>query len=247
MIPIYLCDDNLSQLNYIGAIIKNHLLFHEFNQKFICSTTDPYKLLKKVSESKETGLYFLDIDLKSEINGLELAQEIRKHDPRGYIVFITAHSEMAALTFSYRVEAMDFILKDDPEQLRDKIFQCMQTSAKTDSILQLQNNSIISLKIKQETILLNANDIVFIETDHVPHKLMIHLSHEIKQVSVLLKELQAALDSRFFRCHKSYLINLTRISSYCSSERTVLFDNGELCIVSLRKVARLKAAIKATI
>lgn len=47
------------------------------------------------------------------MNGFELAQEIRKFDPRGFIIFITTHAELSYMTFTYKVEALDYIIKDD--------------------------------------------------------------------------------------------------------------------------------------
>ena len=51
----------------------------------------------KVKASQGTVIYFLDIDLNSDMNGMKLAQQIRLFAPRGFIVFITAHSGLSAL------------------------------------------------------------------------------------------------------------------------------------------------------
>ena len=46
-------------------------------------------------------------------------------DPRGFIVFITAHGELSHMTFQYCIEAMDYIVKDYPERIPDRIKQCL--------------------------------------------------------------------------------------------------------------------------
>ena len=54
--------------------------------------------------------------------------EIRKYDPIGNIVFVTSHSELTYLTFVYKVAAMDFIFKDDPDQLKTRVLDCLDTA-----------------------------------------------------------------------------------------------------------------------
>ncbi|MFR6242645.1 MAG: hypothetical protein ACLUJ1_14485 [Mediterraneibacter faecis] len=59
------------------------------------------------------------------MTGLILAQELRKIQPRCFIIFITSHSEMSILTFQYKVEALDFIIKDSSENIRKRIHECL--------------------------------------------------------------------------------------------------------------------------
>lgn len=113
MLNIFVCEDNPAQRQAIVQIIQNTVLIEELDMRLVLETADPYELLEKAASSQDTGIYFLDIDLSSSINGLQLAQQIRLCDPRGFIIFITAHSELSFMTFQYRVEAMDFVLKDN--------------------------------------------------------------------------------------------------------------------------------------
>lgn len=59
------------------------------------------------------------------MTGLILAQETKKNSPRCFIIFITSHSEMSILTFQYKVEALDFIIKDSSENIRKRIHECL--------------------------------------------------------------------------------------------------------------------------
>ena len=56
-----------------------------------------------------------------------MAEKIRDIDSLGYIIFITTHSELTYLTFKYRVEAMDFILKDNVNEIDFRINECLTT------------------------------------------------------------------------------------------------------------------------
>ncbi len=125
MLNIFVCEDDTIQRQTIVQIIQNTVLIEELDMQLVLDTKDPYVLLEKVRASHNTGIYFLDIDLGSNMNGLKLAQQIRLSDPRGFIIFITAHSELSFMTFQYRVEAMDFILKDNPAETKVKIRECL--------------------------------------------------------------------------------------------------------------------------
>ena len=71
--------------------VQNAVLIEELDIQLILDTGDPYVLLEKLKTSQNTGIYFLDIDLGSNINRMKLAQQIRLFAPRGFIIFITAH------------------------------------------------------------------------------------------------------------------------------------------------------------
>lgn len=240
MIHIYVCEDNQRQLETICNTIKTILDFEELNMALSFASANPYALLKKLRENKTTGLYFLDIELQTTINGLNLAQQIRTFDPRGYIVFITTHSEKLTLTFQYKVEAMDFILKDQPDQITERIRQCILKAASINDTLQKQIDNFITIKIENASVKLNQNDIVLIESDSTPHKLIIHTRNGIKRISGSIKELEATLDSRFCRCHNSILVNTDHVSSFQREQRKLTLDNGETCPVSIRMLATIK-------
>ena len=100
MLKIYLCEDNPKQREILSKYINNMILIDDYDIQFVKATDDPHEILELIDSERSTGLYFLDIDLSSDMNGLALAKEIRKIDSRGFIVFITTHSEMSFMTFS---------------------------------------------------------------------------------------------------------------------------------------------------
>ena len=104
MLNIFVCEDNEVQRRTIVQIIQNTVLIEELDMQLVLDAGDPHVLLERVKASQNTGIYFLDIDLGSNMNGLKLAQQIRLYDPRGFIIFVTAHCELSYMTFQYRVD-----------------------------------------------------------------------------------------------------------------------------------------------
>lgn len=243
MLKIYICEDNQIQLNYITNIVKNYLLMELREDYFYYSTTNPYSLIEKQRQTKGTGLYFLDIDLHSDITGLQLAAEIRQYDPRGYIVFITTHDEMLPLTFAYKVEAMDYILKEQNDLLSKRIIDCIQAAVKAEETLQAKNNQLLSIKLDNIILQINQDDIVLIESDEAPHKLVIHTTHGIKRMSGSLKVIQTSLNKCFHRCHNSTIVNIHHVISFNPEKRILMLDNGDSCPVSFRYLRLIRSAL----
>jgi len=72
MIEIYFCEDNENLLKQYVNAARNYQNYHDDELLISCATTNPYKLLRKLNNLQGIGLYFLDIDLKTDINGFEL-------------------------------------------------------------------------------------------------------------------------------------------------------------------------------
>ena len=105
MIDIYICEDSEEQREAITHYVESAVLIREYDMKIKISTNSPEKIIEELKLSDNTGIYFLDIDLQSTKNGILLAKEIREYDPRGFIIFVTSHSEMSFLNFQYKVES----------------------------------------------------------------------------------------------------------------------------------------------
>lgn len=238
MIQIYLCEDNPQQLQHYTQIIKDYLDFHTFSMDFCYASDNPKDLLHQLEiHPPKIGLYFLDICLDNDMNGLQLASKIREMDPLGEIVFITSKSEMCFLSFQYQVRALDFILKDDMELLPQKILKCLKTADKT--YHQIMEHSQKPLYIKQngKRILLNPNEILYIETSpETAHQIVIHTLHGMQYTHGTLKEFLTLLDSypNFQKCNQSILINTNYIKEKDKQKKRLILSTDEECTVSVR-------------
>ena len=236
MIDIFICEDNKKQLDLFTTYISNLILIEGFDMKIVQATSDPHQLLKEILTAENTGLFFLDIDLRSDMNGLTLAQRIRQIQPRCFIVFITSHSEMSFLTFQYKAEALDFIVKDSAEHIKSKIHECLlDVNSKYTS----SNNNVtrtFTINQNDKRIVIDYNDIIFFETSNNIHKIILHARKRVI-------EFTGQLNYRFYRCHTSYIINKDNITDIDFKELLVHMNNGETCPVSVRKKKGLKKLV----
>ncbi|HAR7320562.1 TPA: response regulator transcription factor, partial [Staphylococcus aureus] len=220
---IFICEDDPKQRENMVTIIKNYIMIEEKPMEIALATDNPYEVLEQAKNMNDIGCYFLDIQLSTDINGIKLGSEIRKHDPVGNIIFVTSHSELTYLTFVYKVAAMDFIFKDDPAELRTRIIDCLET-AHTRLQLLSKDNSVETIELKRgsNSVYVQYDDIMFFESSTKSHRLIAHLDNRQIEFYGNLKEL-SQLDDRFFRCHNSFVVNRHNIESIDSKERIVYF------------------------
>lgn len=244
MIDVYLCDDNKQELDYYSKIIEDYLLFHSLNETIICAVQTPDELLEAlIKPAAGLRLYFLDINLNADKNGLQLASEIRKRDPLGEIVFITSKSEMACLTFDYQIRALDFILKDRIDILPQKIKSCLNAACKKEKQLNELITEPVYLKLNGERVCFNPDDILYIETDKdAVHKICIYTITGVESIYSTLKEMDNALNKYtcFCRCNKSIIINKKHIRKIDLKEKAIYLDSGAIIPVSNRYLRSLR-------
>ena len=239
MLNIFVCEDNAAQRQNIVHIIQNIVLMEELDMQLVLKTGDPYVLLEKVKTSQNTGIYFLDIDLNSNMNGMKLAQQIRLFDPRGFIIFITAHSELSYMTFQYRVEAMDFVLKDNPAEAKVKIRECLLNAMERYTLQTNKTHKVYTIDIGGRKISVDYDDIFFFETSNNIHKVILHAKDRQIEFSSTMKELTNTLDRNFVRCHRSFLVNKNNIEEVDAKNRVIYFTNGETCLMSTRMMKQI--------
>lgn len=115
MIGIYICEDEIAQLNLMEKQIKEFLLQKGLADKMqlVCGSQFPSKLM--YGSDMGPALYFVDLDLDLDfINGIEVAVEIKKYNKDAFIVMMCYAKEfsMALLEES---GAYNYLIKDNTE------------------------------------------------------------------------------------------------------------------------------------
>ena len=244
MIKLYLCEDDAQQRNHLKKVIENAVLIENLDMEFACVTDDPYALLDKAASEDNVGLYFLDIDLKTDMTGLTLAKEIRKYDPRGFIVFVTTHSEMSYMTFMYKLEALDFILKDDREEMTRRVHECILKANERFSLANNKTKEGYSITVADKIYTIDYDEILFFETSANAHKVILHCKTRQLEFPGKIKEIERELDNRFYRCHRSFLVNTENIKEVDTSNSVIRMVTGDECLLSFRQIRGLKDKLK---
>ena len=234
MLKIYICENNNKQRCTLEKIINNIIAFENHNMEIILSTSNPYELLDTIENKDYTGIYFLDIDLNSNINGIDLAKKIRCYDPRGFIIFVTNRLEMSYLSFLHNIEAMDFISKNQPKEIPNRIKNCLYNANNRYIYNSQRIQKVFSIKINGTIINIDYDKILFFETSSNIHKIIVHHMDGEVEFYGKMKALENILDSRFYSCHTSYIVNKDKIKEINKKSRIAHLINNDTCLISTR-------------
>ncbi|MEI3199920.1 MAG: LytTR family DNA-binding domain-containing protein [Lachnospiraceae bacterium] len=237
MLKLFFCDDNAQQLALFSDFGKKAILLkEEWDISFGNACSSPELLLQQLPASGDTGLYFLDIDFQNDMNGFELAKKIRDVDPRAFLVFITSHADLAPLTFRYRLEAMDFIYKDQPSAIRQRIVECIQDAYLRYETFCGHSDEFLTLKRAGGTENIRIADIICIRASEIPHQVEICLPGEITCYYATLDSLEKELGENFARCHRSCLVNRRQVVSVDKKKRELLMADHTVLQCSYRSL-----------
>jgi two-component system response regulator AgrA len=249
MLNIFICEDDPVYKKQITECIEKYIFMEGLvDIKLALSTDTPYGILGYIIENKSDGLYFLDVDLNCDIDGITLAEKIRQYDPRGFIVFITMHGETLQLTFKYKVEAMDFILKSS-QDLNAQICECIRIARKKyNSILSLSPSDYNEFVFKHSNgglLSLNFANILYFETSsNKSHRIIAYSENSVQDFHGSLSDIEKQTDKTFFRCHKSIVVNLKKVINIDTKQRILTLEHGFTCLISSRKIGKLKSFLR---
>lgn len=235
-IKAIIVDDELNARSLLRNFIEDHCPEIE-----IIADAEDVKSAVKIINKNQVDLVFLDVEMPNE-NGFALFDYFNK--PTFETVFCTAYSQYAIKAFE--VSAVDYILKPiGITKLKEAVEKVVLKRAlnlpQTNiGILKenLQENKIkkIGVHIGDGIVFMDLNDILYFEADGsyttIHHKNGKDLAvKKIKHFEDLL-----ASDTRFFRIHRSYFVNITLIKKYSKKYGlSVTYDDKILLPISREK------------
>lgn len=238
---VIICEDDLVQLQQFEVLINNYMLFHSELFEIALKTQSPDEVLEYLHEYPiSNGIYFLDIDLHSKMNGIDLASEVRKNDVQAKIIFVTTHDEMAPLTFKKKVEALDFIAKDQPaEAYRQNIYDTLTLAKERIDQTMTKQHKCFAFTVGTQVYHVNLDDVFFVETSKIPHRLDLYTQTGQYEFYGNLNELEKKYSS-LFRANRSCLVNPQTISEADFSKRKMRFGDELVRTFSLGKSKKLR-------
>jgi len=238
---ILICEDDRPQRTRLEKIIKKHIFLGDYGIDIALSTENPYLVLEYLkTHQSQGGIYFLDIDLQSDINGIELAAKIKGMDVSATIVFITTHSEMVHYVFKLKVEAMDYILKDGLlEEIEERVASCIQTAHQRFLDGKHAKNQYFTIRVGRQKLNILFDDILFFESSANPrNKLLLHRVNGVVTFYGAISDVEK-LGPQFCKCHQSYVVNVKRVKRVDIASREVEMMDGSIVPVAKRKLAEL--------
>lgn len=179
------------------------------------------KELLALVEQHRPQLVMLDVEMPN-MTGVEAARVIQDTDPSTILIFTTAHDRYMADAFS--VYAFDYLLKpfkvDRALQTLERAKAVMRTrqsaeggALRVPNVPKNTSTGRLMLKHREGVHFINMQDILLVQRED--RATVLYTKGEGRYVtSDSLGEMEARLDKTlFFRCHKSYIVNLGQIDN----------------------------------
>ena len=171
-----------------------------------------------LSANEDYDIYFLDIQMPG-IDGMETAEQIRKKqkNAESIIIFITAFKEYMSKAFDVR--AFHYLIKPVNETKFKVVF-----SRALNEYHKLNKNADRHIFVKSGNSMYKIliRDVIYVESQG--KKVVIHTKSEAVEYYDKMQELEKTLGNSFFRCHRSYLVNMNHVERYSST--AIWLTNG---------------------
>lgn len=182
------------------------------------------------------NVYLLSVKLDDDVDGLHIAKKIRDKDKEGYIIFLTKHLEYAIMSYNLNLRALNYIYSHDPN-LRKNLFGSFDVIREEvkDARYQVEDEGkVLIIKSQQGVQKIHMNRILFIESRQEKRGIRIHTHNGIYDSSESLKTVVEKLDESFLQSHRSYIVNVKKMTGMSSQGQSYIgtFGDGKECSIS---------------
>ncbi|MCI8512670.1 MAG: response regulator transcription factor [Lachnospiraceae bacterium] len=230
MIKFAICDDEPFMVEELSARLAGYMSERALGSYRIDRFSNGSSLLEN---GGEFDLIFLDIQMQQP-NGVETARILRQRNQCSFLIFVTVLRDYVFDAFE--VQAYDYLLKpldsDHFKRTMDRVMKALE---------QREGKSIVVRRgASCEVVWLS--QILYCEVQG--RKIYMHqIDGRITDYYERLGDLERRVDGRFFRCHRSYLVNLDFVRG-CKEGRVMLPRGNEIPVSRLREQELMKVLLR---
>ncbi len=212
MITFAICDDEPLMARELADHLADYMRDKSMTAYSLSIFSHGCALLERVGSF---DVIFLDIQMEQP-DGMETAKLLRQRGDHSLLIFVTVLKE--CVFDSFQVEAFDYLLKPlDSARFRQTMDRVL---------LSLEQRTAENIVIRRgsgcEVVLLS--DIVYCEV--LGRKVYLHKNDgTVSDYYDTLEGLERRVNGRFFKCHRSYLVNLDYVRG--CQDGQVLLSQGE--------------------
>lgn len=239
MIKCVIIDDEANCRNDLASLIN-----YKFKERLqIAGSAESVKEGVALINATLPDVVFLDIRMPEE-DGFQLFKKFNSINFE--VVFTTSYEEYAIRAIKHA--AFDYLLKPvDPNDL-DSLLDRFEQKSKKNSIEQKvklllarieageESKVLVSLPVGKEFKVINAREIMYCKADINYTEIYVGNHPKIMVTKTLGKVAEILNYPFFYRCHKSYLVNLNHIDSYNKGDGYIRMKNKETIYLADRRI-----------
>jgi len=200
-VHIALCDDSREDAQHLRALMDKYAAEHRKNLQ-VTAFSSAAALLEAMTAGG-FQCYFLDIMMPG-MNGIDLAEEIRRADEDAEIVFLSSFNDFAHQ--SYRVHAYDYLLKPAQEQ---EIFDLLERL----TVRKGEMEDCITLQNGRSVFRIPCDQLAWVEVNQKQLYFSLSGGH-IRHIPGKMADMEKLLLGRrdFIKIHRSYIVGLRHVA-----------------------------------
>ncbi|MCD7036196.1 LytTR family DNA-binding domain-containing protein [Metabacillus sp. GX 13764] len=219
-ISIVIVDDNNDSIEILQYFISQ---LQDFKILAVCSNGE--ELIESVMREKP-DLILADINMPKK-NGIQAIEECRQFQPQLNFIFITGYDDYAVDAFN--LSAVDYIVKPVEKSRLYLALEKAKSVIRRKGSYPAEQISAVTEEAKEKRLPIKFNgslfyiplkDIIYIEKSI--KKSLIHTSERTYESYENISDLVNMLDESFYQTHRSYIVNLSKISHITPRNETYL-------------------------
>ncbi len=222
---VAICDDSNTD-----ARLSQNLIIKYFKKHRISYAVKTYEsgaiLLADIEKGLNFDIVFMDIYVGDEL-GIDIARHLRNMGYDNALIFSTVTSKYAIE--SYSVGADGYILKP---------YSMDKFESVIDRVLEKHVGDVMRVKVRNSFVNIPYNDIFYIESCN--NRCILHTEAEKYSIYFRLDEIDEIVsgeNSRFLRCHRSYIINMDHVTAV---DEQFTLDNGDNILIRSKSRTQIK-------
>lgn len=207
-LKIAICDDDALQREYLRELLAT---WAKRNRHLVTVKTysGAKPFLFDYDGGQDFDILLLDIEMP-EINGIEIAKQVRAENSAVQIIFVTGYYQYFSDGFD--VSALHYLLKPIDGA---KLYPVLDKAV--DNLSYRQRSVLISTPDGEHKVSLA--DICFAEAENV--YVNVHTTRGTYRTRMTLSRFSEQLDDTFFKVHRSYTVSLKYIKKITRNEVTM--------------------------
>ncbi len=230
---IAVCDNEQIILNKVSSAIEEYIGKTDFDITYETFTT-----YESVNERiDEFDLFILDHNMNDNLidpdesdlmTGIEFVKYMRQtSDPSKGVIIMTSHHDIV-----YEAVPMGLVWFLRKPASKEEIFKALDNYFKS-----IKKSGTIPVRINNDVFFIDINKINYIDVYH--KNVFIHTDDETLRCHKSISDFEEELAPfGFFRTHRSYLVNVSKIKSINS--KTATMKNGDTVCTSEKNYAKLR-------
>jgi len=236
MIKVLIIDDEQHGINAVINHLKNYKGYT------VCGTAKTVKSGVELTNTLQPNLVFLDISLKNETGFDYLNTFLPNIDFN--VIFTTAYDNYAVKAFEY--SALHYLLKPiDSHKFQAALSRMNEQISQQERLERLQSlehnieqpntYKLVHISTTDRNYKISTKDILFIKADSNYSHFHLINGARITVSKTLKSYLGLAEESHFYKVHKSYLINVEQMKTYCKRTGKLLMNDTTEIPVAIRR------------